>query len=1667
MPGHQWNNGLDCIAFDEEAFRLAERAHPDDPGFQGTIYERRMHDRYRFAAAYAAGRDVLDAACGTCWGWIHLGNARSIAGFDVSVDALHEAARLGFGRRLAAADMERLPFPQASFDLVVCMEAIEHIQPSSAEAFLAECRRILRPGGLIVLSTPLRSASRHSGNPWHLIEYTEEEVRGLLEAQFECIESRVDTEDEPPVFLYAGSLRPERRPGAVRWSACQIQPRAEEWLAGITGPGGFRFAPECPVTVTSTAIGVLLGEGLGALDRQPVARQALAETIQSAQDPDSGLFVEPLSPGVRLEGELHSEEYFHWMTTYFALQALDALGEKPRYALHFLDSFPDRESVRNWLESLDWSNPWRESNRVMQFLAGLLFRLQWGNDPAAAERYHDVLDWLDEQQDPRTGLWGVKQGASLLNAVAGAYHFVPFYRYARRPVRGWSKIVDACLELQQEDGLFGPAPGGGACEDLDVIDLLCNASRATGRLEPEIRQALTRAFWAIWNMQLPEGSFPYACAEGGARYNFSSWPATSARVNGGDVWATWFRLCALHTIRSLLGDDLPEIGAWTFRRMPALGFHLQDTAIPEDAPLAHRPIWFRPLAAPPPPEAPRVSVVVTCYNLGLYLYESLASVSSQTLREVETVVVDDGSTDPYTVARLDALAEDGWRVIRTENRGLPAARNLGIRHTRAPFICCLDADDRLRPAYLEKAAAALDANPRAGFISCFYDLFDEAEGACRYPRPGLPRMLARNEAAVSSVFRREAWTDAGGYCESLPAMQDWDLWISILEKGWQGGLLPEALFDYRVRAGSMYSQTRKPANYARISAMIYARHEELYRRYLNDLVRLKSLFFAQNVEYISRQEEAFRRALREMRRQAAMRRQQPAAAPGGAPAEDEKKQPPIPPSLAATVLWSLGQALRWRGLKNLWLLARALLSRELRELWYGYFDPFSYCDQRPDVARSRIHASVHYALAGAWEDVDASPEFSTALYWRRHPDVREAGLNPLLHFLHYGRHEGRIAIPVRVPSRPHEFPRECFSEGSSTAEPLVSVVIPCFNLGRYAEEALASALRQTLAGIEIILVEGGSTDGETAERVRRLARAGLPGVRVLFRDKPSLAGDNRNFGIRHARGRYVCCLDADDLLEPSYLETAIFAAEFGAFDFVYPSVQEFGAGAARWITQDPRWPDIVRENSVSTVALFRREVWEKLEGFRDWGVGSQHVAEDWDFWIRAVAAGYRGKALSGVLMHYRIRPDSLSRRDTGGQYQLAGRMAKVHSNLALRKPPAAGPRPVSGRLKWECFDAPREPTVMLVIPFFTIGGAERIFLSLFKEWRRRKTRIVVVTTLRLAPHVPNRIDQVRGFTPHVYELPELFAGSEDLQAGFLYFLLRRYKPDLIFTAGSDFFYRFLPAVRRHFPGIRVIDQLFNDQVHLPMNRVCAPYIDCTSVPGDRFARRLVEEFGESPDRVAVVRQCIRLPRPTGPRPPAGWPAEFTGKPVAGFFGRISPEKAPVDFLRIARKIVARMPEARFVMAGDGPDLADVRKQIRKMGLGGIVHAGGFVGEVHGWMDACDIVILCSKIDGMPLAVLEAQALGKPVVASRVGSVPEMIVDGETGALCEPGDIDAFASAALRLLRDSELRRRMGEAGRDRIHREFREEIMIEQYFRLFERIAGSGKDQAASETSRP
>jgi len=408
-----------------------------------------------------------------------------------------------------------------------------------------------------------------------------------------------------------------------------------------------------------------------------------------------------------------------------------------------------------------------------------------------------------------------------------------------RPIQCINQLIDTTLALQQSDGLFGSGLGGGACEDLDAIGVLAVAARYSRYRAEEVKRAAIRAFWALWNAQNEDGGFGYAIRSDDQVYRFSSWGAAESRVCSSDVWSSWARLVALGTIRHWFPDDTPSLPLWRFRRLPGLGYHRSTDRL-DDSERARLKIWMRPLPAPEPYTAtePGVSVVIPCYNLGRYLYESLASALQQTLQPLEVIVVDDGSTDDYTRLVIDTIDHPQVRVIRQENRGLPAARNAGIRMARSPFICCLDADDRLLPTYFERVLPLLESDPQVGFVTGHYREFDGRSGVVAPSTCALPDMLVVNRAIVTSLFRREAWERAGGYCEELSGMHDWDLWIGILEAGYRAEVVPEILFEYRVRPGSMYATTSQPENYARLVGQIVERHASLYQHWWRDVVVL-------------------------------------------------------------------------------------------------------------------------------------------------------------------------------------------------------------------------------------------------------------------------------------------------------------------------------------------------------------------------------------------------------------------------------------------------------------------------------------------------------------------------------------------------------------------------------------------------------------------------------------------------------------------------------------------------------------------------------------------------------------------------------------------------------------------------------------------------------------
>jgi glycosyltransferase involved in cell wall biosynthesis len=228
-----------------------------------------------------------------------------------------------------------------------------------------------------------------------------------------------------------------------------------------------------------------------------------------------------------------------------------------------------------------------------------------------------------------------------------------------------------------------------------------------------------------------------------------------------------------------------------------------------------------------------VTVVVTCFDYGAYLPEAVASALGQEGGAPRVIVVDDGSTDPATLAALEALPTE-VELVRQPNAGLSAARNAGLRRAEAPYLMVLDADDRLAPGALVALRPALQADPRLGFAYGVTRFIGDWEGIMTMPPYDPYKLLYRHMIGSTCLMRRALFEDVGGFDPAFAGYEDWEFWLNALEHGWRGRRVEEVTFEYRRHGQSMVSGARRRYRswYRRLRrkhAALYARSRELAR----------------------------------------------------------------------------------------------------------------------------------------------------------------------------------------------------------------------------------------------------------------------------------------------------------------------------------------------------------------------------------------------------------------------------------------------------------------------------------------------------------------------------------------------------------------------------------------------------------------------------------------------------------------------------------------------------------------------------------------------------------------------------------------------------------------------------------------------------------------------
>ena len=213
-------------------------------------------------------------------------------------------------------------------------------------------------------------------------------------------------------------------------------------------------------------------------------------------------------------------------------------------------------------------------------------------------------------------------------------------------------------------------------------------------------------------------------------------------------------------------------------------------------------------------------------------------------------------------------------------------------------------------------------------------------------------------------------------------------------------------------------------------------------------------------------------------------------------------------------------------------------------------------------------------------------------------------------------------------------------------ESLVSVIVTCYNLGEYIDEAVNSVLNSTFQDFEIVIVNDGSTDEYTNNK---LLNYNKPKTKV-FNIKNCGVCNARNFAVKNSNGKYILPLDADDKIAETYIEKAVEVLENdNNIKIVYCDAEKFGEETGKWELEDYSFENMLKGSLIFVTSLFRRKDYNKTIG---WNPNIKQTLEDWDFWLSILENGGAAYKLPETLFYYRIRKGSRTQFLHEGNYDV-------------------------------------------------------------------------------------------------------------------------------------------------------------------------------------------------------------------------------------------------------------------------------------------------------------------------------------------------------------------------------------------------------------------------------
>jgi len=591
-----------------------------------------------------------------------------------------------------------------------------------------------------------------------------------------------------------------------------------------------------------------------------------------------------------------------------------------------------------------------------------------------------------------------------------------------------------------------------------------------------------------------------------------------------------------------------------------------------------------------------------------------------------------------------------------------------------------------------------------------------------------------------------------------------------------------------------------------------------------------------------------------------------------------------------------------------------------------------------------------------------------------------------------------------------------YKRGTVVADHIdVSIITPYYNTEQLFVETLVSLQAQSLQNWEWVIVDDGSTDRES---VNRLAQIVVSDERIKsIRQENAGPGAARNAGFRNATGRYVCLLDSDDMVEPTYLEKCVWFLDSNPeFAFCNSYSIVFGEETYLFSSGFERGKALhLLANIGPPISVIRYTAFSDCGGF-DESIRFGH--EDWDFWLAMAKAGHWGYTIPEFLQWYRKR--------SGGRFEQILRSGNVNDEfkkMIHQKYEGLGkyfPKPSRRHLQpYETIETdslvtnplagnPLGRRIMFIIPWMVTGGADRVNLDLIEGMTSKGHDITVCATLQTDHGWEHEFSR---FTPDIFVLPNFLHASD--YPRFLAYLIQSRKIDTVVITASTIGYHILPYLRAVSPGVAFVDMCHVEEPnwlnggHPRFGVGYQDQLDLNIVTTGHLAEWMHGRGADS-SRIRVMYTGIRAPQTNRTdevrnrlRAELNISADI---PVIVFAGRICEQKRPELLAEILKVTRDRGLIFRALVIGEGELSSKLKALLRRYRLSSNVTMLGSVPHQR-WLDilaVSDILLMPSQYEGISIALLEAMAAGVVPVVAKVGGQEE-IVSQDAGILIPHGN----------------------------------------------------------------